>query len=463
MRDLLLFLIVMPGGLIALRHPFVGAMLWTWISMMNPHRLAWGFMYDAPVAAYLGLCTLIGVLLTKEKRPSPFIGAPTVWLAILIGWMCLTTLFAFDPGASFGQLQKVLKIDLMVLITIMLLRTKREMMVFAWVIALSIAFYGVKGGIFTLVTGGGSRVWGPPGSYIFENNALAVALIMTVPLLRFLQTTLMEKWQKYAMTAGMVLCGVSILGSHSRGALLAVSGMLAVLWWRGRNKFMSGLVILGCGALALSMMPERWWERMETIAAPEDRSAQGRINAWMMAYNIARDNFLGGGFSIYNPGVYAAYAPDPTFIVSAHSIYFHMLGEHGFIGLTIYLLFWFSVWRCAGWLRKHGKAQPETMWCAHLGAMVQVSIVGFAIGGAFLSLAYFDLPYNVMALTVAARYWVQSRGWEREPAFEPNGRFMKIPLFFGDRLVPKRPGLGDGKGRHAGREAARAANPGVSG
>ena len=50
MRDLLLLLIVVPGGLLALRHPFVGAMMWTWISIMNPHRLAWGFMFDAPVA-----------------------------------------------------------------------------------------------------------------------------------------------------------------------------------------------------------------------------------------------------------------------------------------------------------------------------------------------------------------------------------------------------------------------------
>jgi probable O-glycosylation ligase (exosortase A-associated) len=433
MRDLLLMMIVVPAGVVALRHPFVGAMLWTWISIMNPHRLAWSFMHDAPVAMFAGVCTLVGLVSTKERR-SPFVAPPVYWLVALIVWMCITTAFAFDRLSSLVHLEKILKIDLMVLVTLMLVRTKREMMVFAWILAFSVAFYGIKGGIFTLLTGGGSRVYGPAGSYIEENNALAVALIITVPLLRFLQTTLQQAWQKHAMTAAMALCGVSILGSHSRGALLAVSAMSAVLWWRGKNKLSTGFILLVVGGAALSFMPAEWWARMDTIGTHEDRSAMGRINAWMMALNIAKANFFGGGFSIYRPIVYSLYAPDPTFVVSAHSIYFHMIGEHGFGGLFIYLCLWLSTWFSAGWLRKHGRMQAETEWCAQLGSMIQVSIVGFAVGGAFLSLAYFDLPYNLMALTVAARVWVQSRAWKDEPAFEPDARLLGVPLFFGDRL-----------------------------
>ncbi|MCB1929239.1 MAG: putative O-glycosylation ligase, exosortase A system-associated [Rhodocyclaceae bacterium] len=433
MRDLLLLLIILPGGLAAIRYPFVGAMLWTWVSIMNPHRLTWNFMYDAPVAMFVGLCTLIGLMTNRERR-SPFQGAPAVWLVVLVGWMCVTTIMAFDTAGSVDNLVKALKIDIMVLVTLMLVRTKREMIVFAWVLALSVAFYGVKGGIFTIVTGGGSRVYGPDGSYIEENNALAVALIMTVPLLRFLQTTLTKVWQRHAMTVMMALCGVSILGSHSRGALLAISAMLAVLWWRGRNKFGAGFLILVFGFAALSMMPEEWWSRMETIGTHEDRSAQGRINAWMMAFNIARENFFGGGFSIYNQWVYDLYAPDPTFIVSAHSIYFHMLGEHGFVGLGIYLCLWVSTWRAAAWLRKQGKIHQPAAWCFELGSMIQVSLVGFAVGGAFLSLAYFDYTYDLMALTVAACAWVRSRGWETEPTAE-RSRLFGMSIFLGDRLL----------------------------
>ena len=34
--------------------------------------------------------------------------------------------------------------------------------------------------------------------------------------------------------------------------------------------------------------------------------------------------------------------------------------------------------------------------------MAQVSLVGYAVAGAFLSLTWFDLPYNVMAAVVIA-------------------------------------------------------------
>ena len=62
----------------------------------------------------------------------------------------------------------------------------------------------------------------------------------------------------------------------------------------------------------------------------------GRINAWTMALNLAKDNFFGGGFSIYESAVFARYAPDPE-ARAAHSIYFQVLGEHGFVGLFLFL------------------------------------------------------------------------------------------------------------------------------
>lgn len=435
MRDILLLMILAPGCVIALRRPFVGAMLWAWLGIMNPHRLTYGFMYDAPVAQAIALCMLIGMLRSEEKR-SPFVGAPVKWLVAFVAWMCLTTATAFYPQPSFILLQKILKIDLMLVLTLMVVRTRREIIALAWVVAMSLAFYGVKGGVFTILSGGGSRVYGPSGTYIEENNALAAALVVVVPLMRFLQTTLTRTWQRMAMTCAMLLCGVSILGSHSRGALLAISTMVAVLWWRGKNKFLTAVLVLTVGAAALSFMPAEWWARMHTIETyEEDRSAMGRIGAWNMAVNLAMDRWVGGGFAIWNEHTYAIYQPDAPLVVSAHSIYFHIIGEHGFFGLFLYLGMWLSTWLSAGWLRKHGAKNPETQWCATLGGMVQVSLAGFAVGGAFLSLAYYDLPYNLLVLVVAARAWVQSGAWRQEPAFEPAGRFMGIPLFFGDRLA----------------------------
>jgi hypothetical protein len=89
------------------------------------------------------------------------------------------------------------------------------------------------------------------------------------------------------------------------------------------------------------------------------------------------------------------------------------LGEHGFIGLALFLTIWGLTWRWANWLRKNATGNPETEWAAVLGGMCQVSLVGYAVGGAFLSLAYFDLPYNIMVLVVLARRWVEAQQREK--------------------------------------------------
>jgi probable O-glycosylation ligase (exosortase A-associated) len=435
MRDIALLMFMLPICVAALRYPFMGAMLWVWIALMNPHRLTFGFMFDGPVAQMVAICIFVGLFVSKERR-NPLVAPPAVWFLIFILWMCVTTALSINLSSSLTMLEKVLKITVMVLVVLMLVRTRREIMVLAWVMGLSLAFYGVKGGLFTLATGGSYRVYGPNGSYIQENNALAVALIMTIPLLRFLQTTLEKRWQRWAMTGAMLLCAVSVFGSHSRGALLSISAMAVLLWWRGKNKLVTAGALAMMVLLVLPMMPEHWWERMQTIETyQEDQSAMGRIGAWTMATNLALDRIVGGGFAIWRADLFARYSPEAPLVVSAHSIYFHVIGEHGFIGLFIYLSMWTAAYLSGGWLRRHAAKQPETQWAATLGGMSQVSLVGFAVGGAFLSLTYYDLPFYLLALVCAARWWVQSGAWQHEPPFEPLTRVMGVPIFGGDRLV----------------------------
>jgi probable O-glycosylation ligase (exosortase A-associated) len=143
---------------------------------------------------------------------------------------------------------------------------------------------------------------------------------------------------------------------------------------------------------------------MGTISTYEqDASARGRLNAWQMCINVANDRILGGGFDMYSVEMYALYAPVQGIRLVAHSIYFQMLGEHGYIGLGIFLLLGGFGWRTAARLRKTAKAHPDFRWAGQLAGMCQVSLVGYAVGGAFLSLAYFDLPYDLLAALVIAQ------------------------------------------------------------
>jgi len=269
--------------------------------------------------------------------------------------------------------------------------------------------------MFTVLTGGSYKVWGPENTYIDGNNEVALAIVMVIPLMRFLQLQMTSKWAKGVMTFCMVMMAAAALGSHSRGALLAIGSMALVLWWRGKNKFFGAIGMLVVGAALLSLMPAEWWERMNTIKTyQQDESAMGRINAWWLAWNVAKANFFGGGFFIWTGQIFAIYGPDPNDVHAAHSIYFMVLGEQGFVGLFIFLTLFAFAWGSADKLRQQGRKQPETQWLSDLGGMVQVGLIGYAVGGAFLSLSYWDLPYNMMVMVVVGRRWLVRKEWLKE-------------------------------------------------
>lgn len=401
MRDLLVLMAVVGAAVYALVHPYVGILAWTWVSIMNPHRLGWSFVVNFPVAMLIAGCTVLGVFITRDRRQWP-LAAPVVVLVVFVVWMCITSIFGLYPiGEMFSR---VMKIMFMVVLAMAVLTTRKNIDQLVWVLVLSLGFYGVKGGVFTVLTGGTFRVWGPTGSFIEGNNEVGLAITMTIPLMRYLQLISTGKWIRRGLGAAMVLSALAALGTQSRGTLLAIVAMAGLLWVRSEHKAVSGVVIAGLGLALVAFMPAQWEQRMQTIdPARLDLSALGRLNAWAMAWNLAKDRPIGGGFEVTTPELFARYAPDPNDIHAAHSIYFQVLGEHGFLGLILFLLLWWMVWRWAGRMRRDGQMNAELGWVRHLGSMIQVSLIGYLVGGAFLSLAYFDLPYNLVVLVVICR------------------------------------------------------------
>jgi probable O-glycosylation ligase (exosortase A-associated) len=193
------------------------------------------------------------------------------------------------------------------------------------------------------------------------------------------------------------------------------------LWLKSRNKLLTTMIAVAGAALVLSIMPQEWFDRMSTIKTYErDSSAMGRINAWKMAINLAEARPLGAGFEAFKPPMFARYAPEPTMVHDAHSIYFEILGEHGFVGLGLFILLGMMTWRTASWIIRHSRGDPEARWAADLAAMVQVSLVGYASAGAFLGLAYFDFYYTLIAVVVLCKVVLVSRAAARRAEITEN-------------------------------------------
>lgn len=432
MRDL--FVTAVVFGLLpwVISRPHVGLYLYSWLSYMNPHRLCWGFAATMPFAYIVAIATLFAVMKSKEPRKMPWTREMTV-LALLVLWMVITSIFAFFPTLAWVEMEKVIKIQLMIFLTPLVINTRERLHMLVWVIVLSLGFYGFKGGIFTILHGGVYRVQGPEGTFISGNNEIALALLMTIPLMRYLQLTETRRWLRNALSIGMLLTALASIGSQSRGALVGAVAMAILFWIKSRNKFFTAIMIAGAVGLVAAVMPTEWYERMHTIQSyDQDESAGGRVNAWWTAWHVAVERpLVGGGFEMFKPAIFQIYAPNPENVHDVHSVYFEMLGEHGFVGLGLWLLLAFLTWRTGSWVIKRAKQNPNEKWASDLAAMGQVSMVSYAAAGAFLGLAYFDLYYHLLVIIVLTKVIVLKE--ESILHGEPAGKGARIPGSLGGR------------------------------
>jgi probable O-glycosylation ligase (exosortase A-associated) len=228
---------------------------------------------------------------------------------------------------------------------------------------------------------------------------------MALPLANYLRTQSRVWPIKLILGCGILLTLVSIIGSYSRGALIALGVLAIAVFLRTRRKFLYLGLALGFGALVLNFMPQEFWDRANTIQSSDtDASFQDRVMSWHVAYDYARDHFpFGAGF--YGPqlkGVYNAYFPGAS-PHAAHSIYFQVLGENGFVGLAIYLALLLGTFLKSASIMRQTRGRPELRWCYELARMIQLSLLCFCVGGAALSMAYYDVFIVCAALLVPMR------------------------------------------------------------
>lgn len=409
MRDIVVTIAVFGMLPFILRSPWIGILVFTWLSLMNPHRLAYGFSLSFPFAMIVALTTLVSLMFSKEIKKIIWT-RESIILAIFVIWMCITTTQAIYPADAQIQLDKVLKIQLMIFVALMMMRSFDRIEALLWVSAASIGFYGFKGGIFTILRGGVFRVQGPQGTFIGGNNEIGLALAMTVPLLYFMRSRASNPLLKLFLTTWVVLTAFAAIGTQSRGALLGMASMTVFIWLNSRKKIQTAILLAVTGYAIANFMPQSWYDRMGTIEShEEDGSAQGRINAWWTSFNMANDRIFGGGFECWKRQVFAMYAPDPTNVRDVHSVVFEVLGEHGYIGLGLFFILGLFTWLSAGWSARRARKMPDIAWVADMMRMVQVSLIAYATAGLFLGLAYFDYYYTLIVIVVATTWLIRRR------------------------------------------------------
>jgi probable O-glycosylation ligase (exosortase A-associated) len=158
-----------------------------------------------------------------------------------------------------------------------------------------------------------------------------------------------------------------------------MAAMGTIFWLRSRRKLPMAAMIAFVLIVMLPFMPEEWWSRMSGISEyQDDASAQGRFHAWHVAWQVATHHFFGGGMTYQNQFLFNLYGDGDYRVIAAHSIYFQILGNHGFIGLFIFLALWFATYSQATWLRSW-EGEPNIPFLEYAGLRRRKSLATAAV------------------------------------------------------------------------------------
>ncbi len=445
MRDVILFIIIAISIPISFFRPYFGILIWTWIAFFNPHRFTWGFMYNSPLAAAVAAPTLLGCLFTSKLNRN-ILKLETLVLAGLWAWFAITFLHAlqvplFQEHLADAKLEllRVSKILLMTFVMILLVNSYRK---FKYLVVVTAACFGVlamRGTIFGLRTGGESRVFGPHDSFLTDNNAFALAINMALPMFLFLARDEKRRSYRWLLYLAFVFGVISVVLTYSRGGLLGLVAVLLAITLKSNYKLVSSFfVALACvGVFAFA--PPQWMDRMTGLARGEvDRSGHQRLVSWGTSWNFAMDYpITGGSFNaLPNVQLFQRYQPEPLpggFLSSGpHSIYFQMLEEQGFVGLTLYLFLVGSCWASLLSLRRRSGRSPLSQWIVPYTHMIEVSLLGFLVSGAFLGFANFDLFYQLVAMVIILKVIYEK---EMRPALPVHSKQTESVEDMGDTLL----------------------------
>ncbi|MEW6990608.1 putative O-glycosylation ligase, exosortase A system-associated [Colwelliaceae bacterium 6441] len=437
MRDVLMVCVMLAIFVAVIRKPFIGAAMWLWVAMFFPKGWVYGFAGAFRYNLLIVILAFASYMFSKDKKDNLPSDGLTFLIFMFLTWTLITSIFNISISeVVWAEWVEFLKITLLFYFSILVLKKEIHINVMIWALALSVGFYGALEGLKYISSGGGHRIHGFPGHVLGDRNELALAFNMLLPLMFYLAKISKAKLVKFGLHSVIALCVIAIIGTHSRGGLLALIVVGGYFWSQSNRKLLYALLLTISIGLGNKYIPDDWTNRMNTIeTATEDSSFLGRVLAWKTAILIANDNLLtGGGFksgqyslvwdgyqgyAYFNDIVDTSHLSHKRF-KAAHSVYFQVLGDHGYIGFIMFMTLLFVAYRKATSIAKRLKKTKENENMQLLCKMIKVSLIAYLAGGAAVSLAYFDMLYVLLAILFAIEHRVIVQ--EEKKTFTLDGR-----------------------------------------
>ena len=416
MRDFAFLGLFLGVLAVAFNRIHVCILLWAWISFLNPNFQLYGMGASIPYNKIIAGLTALALLASREKKTF-YCDRTSV---LILFFLCIAALSQFTSQATdptgWDILDKLWKIVVLNLLISSFMRSRVRLHMLVLTLCIATGFEAAGDGLKFLVSGGsyvmpGTPSWG-------DNNHAALIMLMAIPMLANVREVSVVSLVRFGAMAGIVLFICGVLSTSSRGGFVGLVVLIAAGIMGSRHKVRYFLAVAVLGAVLSQAVPEKWTDRMNTIGtASEDSSFMGRVIAWKLSTLIALDNpLLGGGLhALPSPNIWNAYLPGfglLSFIPSpeagttphaAHSIYFEVLGDTGFLGLAVFLAIMASSFWNGRQVKTLARGHPKLKWATSLADKLQLSLIALAVTGAALSASYNDLNFILFGMLSALR------------------------------------------------------------
>jgi putative inorganic carbon (hco3(-)) transporter len=91
MRDLFFLSFFVPMPFLSLFSPWLGLLIWGWLSLLNPHRDLWGFASTLPYNQIIAIATLVGWIISRERK----IFRPDLAAVLMVSLFAIMTVSSF--------------------------------------------------------------------------------------------------------------------------------------------------------------------------------------------------------------------------------------------------------------------------------------------------------------------------------------------------------------------------------
>lgn len=450
MRDLAFAMVWVVLFPVALWSAHIGVLLWIWVALVSPNERLYGFLVGVPFNKIAAGLTLLVLFLNQEKKKF-YLDATVVLIILFAIVSSASAYFAIVPSDNGNDLyQKVIKELLLAALIMGLMWSRHRIHMTVLVLCIAIGFTSVIEGLEYAISGGGHKIIGTGG--IGDNNSIALAALLIVPPLYYLSRYSALRQMRAGFMVALVVSLICVVGTFSRGGFIGLLVLFAFFVINSRNKFSAITLALLAAVAMYFLASDDWFSRIDTIKdASDNGSFMGRVIAWKISTMIALDSPLfGGGFhAVQRYPVWSQYVgsldsifafiqtPEPDSSPhAAHSIYFEVLGDLGFVGLFLFMLILAVALLNCSWIARAAKRHPELAWAGDLARMLQISMIVYMVSGAALSMAYFEGFWILVALLSRLKRTVRDT-IERPAgitATEPARSFADIPTYA--RLIP---------------------------